>query len=53
MASNQYVGFMSKVNEASESGSVLVQVRGQWDGHTLERMHIIRVENGACSGAGT
>ena len=53
MASNQYDWFMRKLAEESESGSVLVEVRGERNGDTLERMSILRIENGACDPEGT
>ena len=53
MASNQHVWFMRKLSEASEAGPVLVEVRGEISGDTLERMDIITVETGVCDAAGT
>lgn len=53
MASNQYFWFMRKLAEESEAGSVLVEVRGERNGDTLERMSILSIEHGACDPAGT
>ena len=53
MASNQYHHFMKQVQEASQSGPVLAQVRGKLDGSTLEKMDILKVETGACNQVGT
>lgn len=53
MASAKYDWFVRQVSEKSSSGSVLVEVRGKWNGESLEQMDILNVESGACNTAGT